>query len=193
MNQEIEKSQFKPLFEAGNMAQLERMNQFFNIKTGWDNFDLRQGSYGLRRNAVKVFEVLSLYESVKKAISENEPLIEKSDVIDKLISLRRKASDAANHSHMIILKCDIEIEALKDNKETAKYSLSEKQYKFPTVSWICDCGYQYSILEGFKTDDSGDIIESLNTHERVCTKCKKPVEWIGDYSEYNKIVNKEKS
>lgn len=100
----MQKRNYKELFQAGNKAQLEQMEKH-EYKRGWKNFLLHSSFQGIRKSAIHIESALY------KSFTHQEIIIEPTD----LKMIRKKAANIANFAHMIILKCDKEIENAKNS------------------------------------------------------------------------------
>lgn len=89
---------YQEMFQAGNKAQLEKMIENEDKKSGWDNIGLGFASCELINNA----ECIHRYVKAKNI---DQSLLK--DGLDEMI--RAKAANVANFAHMIILQCDKEL------------------------------------------------------------------------------------
>jgi NTP pyrophosphatase (non-canonical NTP hydrolase) len=83
---------YNELFEAGNKAQLEKM-ELNNHKTGYDNIYINYGYDKIEE------ELNELYNAIHYGKKDYQ-------------AIREEAADIANYAHMIIYKCDKEISNL---------------------------------------------------------------------------------
>jgi len=88
-------SKYDKLIEAGNKAQIEKMEENSRkdeFQDRWDNFPIDISIYHMKRNMKKLIEIeFDMKENDAKMWYE---------------ILRMKAANIANYADMIILKCD---------------------------------------------------------------------------------------
>ena len=82
----MEKRDYKKLLDAGNAAQLEKLQQNGH-KKGFGNIDLNYAMKRIDNESHELFCEIAMMDKDYKAI-------------------RHEAADIANFAHMIILKCD---------------------------------------------------------------------------------------
>ena len=91
------KRNYEELFQAGNKAQLEKLQQNGH-KKGFDDIDIEYASERIEQEWNELSAEVMLIDTF-----DDEPDYE---------AIRHEAADIANFAHMIILKCDKEIAKL---------------------------------------------------------------------------------
>ena len=88
-----EQNKYSDLINAGNSAQIQQMEKYENIKSGYENIDLFLAS---------------------RKIINKCPALLKISVLDynenNLKRMIRECADISNYAHMMILKCNKELE-----------------------------------------------------------------------------------
>lgn len=89
----METRNYKELFESGNKAQLEKLEENEH-KRGYDNIGLGYARERIKRKCEELFIELGFIPLTNPHF---KPAIER---------VREKAANVANFTHMIIFKCD---------------------------------------------------------------------------------------
>lgn len=67
---------------------------------------------------------------------------------------------------------------IPENPDSCTYTLAEKQPPYPKTSWVCDCGFQFALVQGYDPDWKSSNYGKLILPTGKCMKCKREIKAI---------------